>query len=93
MPKNKLQAVYELREAAEEHGRIEQQIETDRSPANIDRLLDAKERLELKTVEAISACEHCGLTHCGDESHQRKTNVINVEFGTQTQGEAGRPAD
>lgn len=83
MSKNKVQAVYELREAAEEHGRIEEQIGTDRSPENIDRLLDAKERLELKTVQAITACEHCGEAHCDDESHQRKSNVINVEFGMQ----------
>ncbi|MFN2529187.1 MAG: hypothetical protein ABR584_10790 [Candidatus Baltobacteraceae bacterium] len=86
---NKVQAVYELREAAEEHGRAELQIDLDRSPENVDRLLEAKERLELKTVEAIQACEHCGETHCEDESHQKKTNVIKVEFAKNEGDETG----
>ncbi len=89
MARNKVQAVYELREAAEEHGRAEAQIDLDRSPENIDRLLEAKEHLELKTVEAIESCEHCGENHCDDESHQRKTNVINVQFAKNEADETG----
>ncbi|MDP9018311.1 MAG: hypothetical protein M3N19_08325 [Candidatus Eremiobacteraeota bacterium] len=80
MSKNKVQAVYELREAAEEHGRAEERLEMDRTGKNIDRLLDAKELLELKTVEAIQACEHCGQTHCEDPAHTAKNNVVNVKF-------------
>ena len=87
--KNKVQAVYELREAAEEHGRAEAQIDRDRSPGNIDRLLDAKERLEVKTVEAIQACEHCGESHCDDDSHKVKNNVINVAFAKNEGDETG----
>ena len=87
--KNKVQAVYELREAAEEHGRAEAQIDLDRTPENVDRLLEAKERLELKTVEAIQACEHCGEAHCEDESHKHKSNVINVEFAKNEGDETG----
>lgn len=88
MAKNKVDAVYELREAAEEHGKAEAMIDSDRSPENIGRLLDAKERLEVKTVEAIEACEHCGEEHCDDESH-KKTNVINVSFARNDGGETG----
>ena len=82
--KNKVDAVYELRQAAEEHGRAEKIVETDRSPENVDALLEAKERLELKTVEAINACEHCGETHCDDASH-KPTNIIRVEFSRAPQ--------
>ena len=77
MAVNKVQAVYELREAAEEHGRAEAQVDANRSLENRDRLLDAKERLEEKTVQAIEACQYCGETHCDDESHK---NVIRVDF-------------
>jgi len=89
MAKNKVEAVYELREAAEEHGRAELQIDLDHSPENVGRLLDAKERLELKTVEAIRACGHCGDNHCTDESHQDKSNVIKVEFAKNEGDETG----
>ncbi|MDQ6929656.1 MAG: hypothetical protein M3126_03185 [Candidatus Eremiobacteraeota bacterium] len=88
MTKNKVEAVYELREAAEEHGKAEAMIDTERSAKNIDRLLDAKERLEVKTIEAIQACEHCGEGHCDDISHQ-KANVINVRFARNGGGETG----
>ena len=77
--RSKVEAVYELRKAAEQHGHAEAQVDLDRSPENVDRLLEAKERLELKTIEAIEACEHCGEQHCDDESHKRN-NVINVNF-------------
>ena len=80
MAKNKIDAVYELRAAAEEHGRAEKMIETDRSPENIDRLVDAKEIMEVKTIEAIEACHECGEVHCNDESHRKQADVINVDF-------------
>ena len=83
--KNKVEAVYELREAAQEHGKAESRIERERTPQNIDRLLEAKERLELKTIEAIASCEHCGESHCDDASHT-KTNVISVQFGREEEG-------
>ncbi|GAC1657308.1 MAG: hypothetical protein NVS9B12_09370 [Vulcanimicrobiaceae bacterium] len=79
MQKNKVESVYALREAAEEHGRVETLAEADRSAENLDRLLEAKEQLERKTIEAIEACEQCGQSHCTDDSH-KKTNVINVRF-------------
>lgn len=87
--KNKIQAVYELREVAEEHGRAEARIDAARTPENIDRLLEVKERLELKTVEAIEACEHCGEAHCDDEAHQNKNNVITVDFAKNEGNETG----
>lgn len=77
---NKVEAVYQLREAAEAHGRAEAEVDLERSPENVDALLEAKELLEVKTVEAIEACEHCAQAHCEDETHVR-SNVINVEFG------------
>ncbi|GAC1501720.1 MAG: hypothetical protein NVS1B14_06240 [Vulcanimicrobiaceae bacterium] len=86
--KNKVDAVYELREAAEEHGRAEERLQRERSPKSVDALLDAKERLEVKTVEAIQACEHCGESHCDDPAHSKPDNVINVDFG-KPEGETG----
>ena len=69
MAKNKVQAVYELREAAEEHGKAEALLDAERSSENVDKLLDAKERLEVKTVQAIQACGQCGEPHCDDATH------------------------
>lgn len=83
---NKVEAVYQLREAAEAHGRAEAEFDKDRSPENVDALLEAKELLEVKTVEAIEACEHCAQSHCEDPDHKR-SKVINVEFGSRDQGE------
>ena len=76
---NKVEAVYQLREAAEAHGRAEALLETERSAETVDALLAAKEKLEEKTIEAIEACEHCGEAHCDDLSH-KKDNVINMRF-------------
>ena len=89
MAKNKIDAVYELRAAAEEHGRAEKMIETDRSPENIDRLVDAKEVMEIKTIEAIEACHECGEYHCSDESHKKGADVINVNFDQHENDAAG----
>lgn len=86
---NKVEAVYQLREAAEAHGRAEAEVDLLRTPENVDALLEAKELLEVKTVEAIEACEACAQAHCDDETH-KGTNLISVDFGTrEREGEAG----
>lgn len=85
--KNKVEAVYELREAAEAHGRAEAQLDAHRSPDAVDALLDAKELLEIKTVEAIQSCEHCAEAHCDDPTH-KKDNVLNVNFGPAEEDDA-----
>lgn len=85
---NKVEAVYQLREAAEAHGRAEALLETERSAETVDALLEAKEKLEEKTVEAIESCEHCGEPHCDDASH-KKDNVITMRFNTKPGNETG----
>lgn len=85
---NKVEAVYQLREAAEAHGRAEALLETERSAETVDALLEAKEKLEEKTVEAIEACEHCAQAHCDDASH-KKDNVVHMRFNTAEGDETG----
>jgi len=61
--KDKVEAIYDVREAAELHARAEVAVEKSPSPAKKDELLDAKLALEEATQDAIEACEHCALPH------------------------------
>jgi len=96
MTKKKMDAVFELREAAEELGRQEQKLEADQSPERRDAVLDARLEVEGKTAEAIDACEDCGREHCEDESHAARRRVavtrsdgkvVKVEFGKKQTAE------
>ncbi len=51
-----LKAVYELREAAVEHGKAVAHLETEPSPAARDEVLTTQTVLEEKTVAAIDEC-------------------------------------
>ena len=67
--KKKIDAIYELREAAERKARVEQAVEEQPTKRGKDELLDAKLQLERKTVEAIDACHECGHAHGAGEDH------------------------
>jgi hypothetical protein len=51
-----VQAVYELREAAVEHGKVLAALEAAPTPANRDALLESQLDLERKTVTAVDEC-------------------------------------
>lgn len=81
MSAEQIDAIYELRKAAEEHGRIDAETaHRDDEPARTQRLA-AREKLEEKTVQAIEACHECGHTHADDTPHQVWGRVIEGNFG------------
>ena len=59
----KIDAIYDLRRAAEEKALAEKTVADDPSPENRDRLLDTRLTLEAKTMTAIEACHECGHDH------------------------------
>ncbi len=82
---NKVEAIYQLREAVEAKAHAERVLETDRSPAARDALLEALLAVEAKTQDAIEICEACGHRHGAAEEHRSVTgepgsNVIRVDF-------------
>jgi hypothetical protein len=87
MPRNKVDAIYELRDAVEAKARAEQVLERDASAAARDALLTAQLDVEAKTQDAIEICHECGHTS-GDghahpttkPSHTPGQNVVYVDF-------------
>lgn len=67
--RQKIDAIYELREAAEEKARAEQEVDSAPSPEKKDQLLEKQLTLEAKTVAAIQACHECGHEHAPDADH------------------------
>ncbi|MBV8197807.1 MAG: hypothetical protein JO263_06715, partial [Candidatus Eremiobacteraeota bacterium] len=61
--KDKIDAIFELRDAAEKKALAEKTLAEDPHPANRDELLDAQLTLEEKTMAAIEACHECGHSH------------------------------
>jgi len=61
--KEKVEAIFDLREAAEEHARAEIAHEQKPTPERKAELLDARLALEESTQDAIEACEYCGRPH------------------------------
>jgi hypothetical protein len=61
--KQKVEAIFDLREAAEAHALARLAVDQAPSPARKDALLDAKLTLEEATQDAIDACEYCSLPH------------------------------
>ncbi len=55
-----LRAVYELREAAVEHGKALAAVEVKTTPATRDALLESQIRLESKTVTVVDECAESG---------------------------------
>ncbi|HTX03665.1 MAG TPA: hypothetical protein VMD07_08275 [Candidatus Acidoferrales bacterium] len=81
---DKVAAIYELREAAEQHARIEANVGERPKGTDRDRLLDARIELEQKTQRAIESCVYCGRDHADDEDEcnggTSKGKVIPVDF-------------
>jgi len=65
----KIDAIYELREAAEEKGRKEKIVDDNPTPEHRDQLLESMTDLERKTTKAIAACHECGHLHEPDAPH------------------------
>lgn len=82
---DKVGAVYALRAAAEEHGRVEAIVGNMPQGEQLDLLLDTRMRLEELTQAAIEACEHCGLAHVDDQSPcaPSRGQVIKGDFGSE----------
>ena len=67
--KRKIDAIYDLRRAAEEKARAEHAAAAFPSPEQRTRLLDAQLELEAKTLEAIDVCHECGREHAPGTPH------------------------
>lgn len=63
----KLAAIYELREAADRHARIDMAVGSKPKGRDRDRLLDARVELEQTTQRALESCLYCGRQHTDDE--------------------------
>lgn len=61
--KKKIDAIYELREAAERKALAEKNLDEHPSPQSRDELLDTQIVLEDKTMTAIEICHDCGEEH------------------------------
>ena len=68
-PKNKVDAIFELRHAAEEKAHAERDLAEAPSPERRDALLEAQMLLAEKTHTAIDACHECGHEHAADAPH------------------------
>ncbi|HEY1729003.1 MAG TPA: hypothetical protein VGG22_11565 [Candidatus Baltobacteraceae bacterium] len=93
---DKVAAIYELREAAEAHARIEAKVGEKPKGSDRDRLLDARIELEQKTQRAIESCVYCGRSHTDDENEcdsgqGSKGNVIPVDFNQRSSGGEEEP--
>ena len=65
----KIDAIYELREAAEKKGHDERVLADEPTPEHRDQLLDSMLELEHKTVKALTACHECGHEYGSHEPH------------------------
>ena len=76
---NKVEAIYSLRDAAEQKAMAEFALRDQPSAQHREALLDAQVALEAKTQDAIEACHECGRPHASDEPHAtRGENVIDI---------------
>ena len=82
----KIEAIYELREAAEQKVRAELAVDREGTAAARDAFLEARLKLESKTQDAIEVCHECGRVHSDDPQaghaidSGRRDNVVNVDF-------------
>ncbi len=70
--KNKVDAIFELRDAAEEKAHAERDLAEAPSPQRRDALLEAQMTLAEKTHDAIEVCHECGGEHGTDQPHVRR---------------------
>jgi hypothetical protein len=85
--KKKIDAIYELRKAAEKKVLAEKKLEERPTQQQRDELLDATLDLEKKTVEAIEVCHECGHEHAQGTPHMStpRDNVIRMD-GRRSEG-------
>ena len=67
--KDKIDAIYDLREAAEKKALAEKELAEDPRAEKRDQLLEAQLALEQKTLLAIEVCHECGHPHTHDQPH------------------------
>jgi hypothetical protein len=82
---DKIEAIYDLREAVEAKVRAEQRLAQLASPEARAELLDATLEVEARTQTAIEICHKCGREHASSEPHD---NVIEVDFRINPDAEA-----
>jgi hypothetical protein len=93
LSRNKIDAIYELRAAAEEKARAEARLSDLHTPPARDVLLDAQLELEEKTLRAIEVCHDCGHEHAPGSAHVgivRQGNVVRIEFDRREEPEEDR---
>jgi hypothetical protein len=92
--KNKIDAIYELRSAAEEKARAEARLSDLQTPQARDVLLDAQLQLEEKTLQAIEVCHECGHEHAPGTGHGilREGNVVRLKLVPRSQADPQRKA-
>jgi uncharacterized protein with PIN domain len=90
--KDKVEAIYDLRNAVEEKVGAKHALEREDTPETRDALLSATLKVEAKTQDAIEVCIHCGRAHAADEPHERRArvgdridNVVDVDFRQQSE--------
>jgi len=67
--RKKIDAIYDVRRAAESKALAEKALEERPDARHRDALLSAQMTLEKKTVEAIEACHECGYVHEPGHTH------------------------
>ena len=91
MEARKLEAIYELREAAQEYGRVLDQIGEREDADSRDQRIAAMERVEESTARAIEACEYCGRPHTDEEPPHTPRKVIPGSFPQADQSDSKEP--
>jgi hypothetical protein len=66
---DKVEAIFELREAVEEKVHAEYSAAREGSPEARDALLDATLKVDEKTQDAIEVCHTCERPHAASEPH------------------------
>ncbi|MBV9027824.1 MAG: hypothetical protein JO311_04355 [Candidatus Eremiobacteraeota bacterium] len=67
--KEKIDAIFDLRAAAEKKALAEKALVEDPKAEKRDQLLDAQLALAEKTMVAIDACHECGHQHSNGAAH------------------------
>jgi hypothetical protein len=66
----KIDAIFEVRAAAEKKALAEKALDDDPGMEKRDQLLEARLTLEEKTIAAIEICHDCGHANGADQPHQ-----------------------
>jgi hypothetical protein len=89
---DKVTAIYNLREAAAKHAKLEMAVGENPKGPQRDELLDARIDLEQKTQQAVESCVHCGRPHADDIddcASEGNGSVIPVDFSRRERNRTG----